>query len=116
MPVRVIEFSPPMEGLEGEFNTFRLGMAWSKRIVVGDTIWLMDKKQFLIFGSAIVTGIFVGKLRDMSDLYACRNHNQKGLDPEGANNRLIANMIKRYGPNMCDENKKVTVIEMKRTE
>lgn len=116
MSVRVIEFSPPMEGIEGEFNTFRLGGAWAKRVVPGDTVWLMDKKQFLIFGSATVTEIHVGKLNEMSDLYACHNHNQKGLDPEGANKRLITNMIKRYGPNMCDENKRVTVICMRRTE
>lgn len=114
--MRVLEFSPPMSGIEGEFNTFRLGVAWSKRVAPGDTVLLIDRKQFSVIGKAKITGVQVGSLRDMSALHARHNHNQKGLDPQGADERLIINMVKRYGPNKCDENKRVTVIGMKRIE
>lgn len=114
--MRVIEFSPPMSGIDGEFNTFRLGVAWSKRVAPGDTVLLIDRKQFSVIGKAQVTDVKVGSLRDMSALHARHNHNQKGLDPQGADERLMSNMIKRYGPHKCLHTTKVTVIGMKRIE
>jgi hypothetical protein len=114
--MRIIEFSPPMSGLDGEFNTFRLGIAWSKRLMPGDLVCLMNKKEFLLMGHAEVTAVHVGKLSDMSALHARRNHNQLGLPPDGAGERLIANMIKRYGPHKCLYDSKVTVIYMNRRQ
>lgn len=112
--MRVIEFSPPMSGLDGEFNTFRLGIAWSKRLAPGEIVLLIDKKQFLVIGHAEVTAIQVGELSDMSALHARRNHNQIGLDPDGAGERLIANMMRRYGPHKLSHTSRVTVIYLKR--
>lgn len=114
--LRVVEFTPPMSGLDGEFNTFRLGVAWSKRVVPGDEVLLLDKKTFSIIGRAEITEIHVGTLIDMSALHALRNHNQLGLDPEGAGERLRANMIRRYGPQKCGPESKVTVMQMKRID
>lgn len=112
----VIDFAPPMSGIEGEFNTFRLGPAWSKRLTSGEEVLLLDKKQCAVMGKAVITAIYVGTLRDMSALHARRNHNQQGLDPEGACERLMTNMIKRYGPHKLRETTRVTVIEMRKIE
>lgn len=114
--MHVIEFSPPMEGIDGEFNTFRLGMAWFKRLVRGEEVLLIDRKQFCVIGRATVTDIQTGPLREMSYQHGSHNHNQKHLPPDGAGERVIAAMIKRYGPNKCCDSSKVTVIYMKRTE
>jgi hypothetical protein len=114
--MRIIEFSPPMSGLEGEFNTFRLGVAWSKRLAPGDTVCLMNKKEFSLMGYAEVKAVHVGKLSDMSALHARRNHNQLGLPSDGAGERLIANMIRRYGPHKVNHTVKVTVIYMNRRQ
>lgn len=112
----VIEFSPPMMGIEGHFNTVRLGTKWSKCLNVGDRVLLVDKRKSEVMKSATVEAVAVGKLGEMAQLHAAQNHNQRGLDATGAPRRLIDNMIKRYGPNMCDENKRVTVIYLRAGE
>lgn len=112
--MHVIEFSPPMSGFDNEFNTFRVGVKWSKRLKVGDVVGLIDTKESKLFGIAEVVGIHQGKLRQVAEQHACRNHNQLGLDPAGAADRLIANMFKRYGPRIINDDKQTTVIELRR--
>lgn len=114
--MRILEFSPPMNGITGEFNTFRLSLAWSKRVAKGEIITLMDKKDCSSMGYAEVISVHVGKLHDMSALHARHNHNQIGLDPDGAGERLTANMIRRYGPHRCGLNSNVTIIYLKKLE
>lgn len=111
---RIIEFSPPIYGIDGEFNTFRLGVAWAKRLTPGERVLLVDKKNFSVMCCAEVTGLEVGVLREMGELHGFRNHNQKHLPQEGAGERITAAMIKRYGPNKCCETSKVTVIHLRR--
>lgn len=112
----VIEFAPPMSGFEGSFNTFRLGLKWSRVLKPGDKVLLVDKKQSMVFAVAQVEGVHTGKLSEMAQEHAARNHNQKGLDSLEAPSRLTVNMIKRYGPHKCSENSKVTVIDLRRTK
>lgn len=102
-----------MSGLEGTFNTFRLGLRYSKVLKPGDKVLLIDKAKMVCFGRATVKKVVVGKLRDMANFYAHDNHNQKETLPEQAPDSLVANMMKRYGPHICNENKKVTVIYLK---
>lgn len=111
--LRIIEFYPPMSGIDREFNTFRLGLAWSKRVCAGETVLLMDKKQFGLIGIAEVVEVHTGKLREMSALHGSRNHNQKHLPPDGAGERVVAAMVKRYGPNKCNYDSTVTVIYLR---
>lgn len=110
--LRIIDFSPPMSGIDGSFNTFRLGGTWSRRVQVGERVGLLDNKQMCLIGFATVTGVHTGKLNELSALHACRNHNQKHLPSDGAGERLMQAMIKRYGPHKCRENSLVTVIEL----
>lgn len=113
----VIEFAPPVEGLDGvlPFNTFRIGKVWASRVKDGDTVYLMDKKKMLIFGRATVGAVFTGKLRELAETHAVFNHNQiDNPDVESAPARLIANMQKRYGPHIAHDNKLTTVIYLRR--
>lgn len=109
----VIEFAPPMSGLDGSFNTVRLGGTWAKRLQQGEKILLMDKPKSSIFATAIVEGVIVGKLRDVAASHAAFNHNQKGTDAEGAPERLMTAMKKRYGPHKVNDNSRVTAIYLR---
>jgi len=112
--IHVIDFSAPMDGLTDEFNTVRLGMKLSRSLEPGDTVMLVEKPKSVLIGWAQVIRTDVGTLKDIAARYAALNHNQKGLDPDGAPARLIENMVKRYGPHKCGENSKVTMIHLKR--
>lgn len=114
--MRVIDFSPPMQGIAGEFNTFRLGGAWSRRLQPGERVALLDKKEMRLIGFATVAGVHTGKLDAMSAQHGFRNHNQKHLPTEGAGERVVQAMIKRYGPQKCRDTSLVTVIELKEFE
>jgi hypothetical protein len=119
MEQHVIEFAPPAEGLDGVsvFNTFRLGRVWHERLKEGDEVFLMWAKKMQVFGRAKVGPVHKGKLRELANLYAHLNHNQSANpDTAGAADRLIANMMKRYGPHICHENKLCTVIFLQRIE
>ena len=108
--MHIIEFSPPMLNLVGTFNTFRLGLRYSKLLKESDTVCLIDKKNLCVIGQAVVENIFKGRLDDMAMLYAHDNHNQLGLDVETAAERLMTAMLRRYGPQIVNESKIVTVI------
>jgi hypothetical protein len=115
----VIEFAPPAEGLDGvlPFNTFRLGRVWASRLRTGDNVFLMDKPHMKVFGLAVVGRLFTGKLRELAEVHAHLNHNQiADPDAEGAAERLIANMMKRYGPHICHDNKLTTCIYLRRVQ
>lgn len=114
MRLHVIDFSPPMEGFESFFNTFRLGTAWSKRVQVGERVLLMDNKLHTVFGAAEVAAIHVGKLGEMAAQHAALNHNQLGK--EDAAGRLIEGTIRRYGPHRTNVDKKYTVIYLRRVD
>ncbi|MEZ2310846.1 hypothetical protein AB6809_29800 [Paraburkholderia sp. RCC_158] len=115
----VIEFAPPAEGLDGvlPFNTFRIGKVWAGRLKEGDEVLLMWSKKMQVFGRATVGAIHTGKLRELAEQHAAFNHNQSGHpDVDGAPDRLIANMQKRYGPHIAHDNKLTTVIYLRRLE
>ena len=107
----VLEFAPPMENINGHFNTVRLGGAWAKRLATGDSVLLIAKFQTI--GQALVEHVEIGKLSEMAKLHAAQNHNQKSLDPGGAPERLVAAMIKRYGPHKVSHNSLCTVIYLR---
>lgn len=110
-PIPVLEFYPPMKGLDGRFNTFRLGLASSRRMKKGDYVLLIDKRTSAAFAKAKVTGVHTGTLREMASLYAAQNHNQRD-DPEHASENIVIALTKRYGPQMVNPDKKFTVIEL----
>jgi hypothetical protein len=113
MNLYAIDFTPPMSGFKGKFNTFRIGRVWSKRLKVGDEVLLLDKKQCLIFGRAVVTGLKTGALAELAEQCAYLNHNQKGQARDGAPERLMESLRKRYGPHIIHEGKLTTVIDLR---
>ena len=109
----VIEFAPPMTGFEGRFNTVRLGGTWGRRVKGGDRVLLLDKRVSAVFGTAEVEQVVVGRLNELAPAHAEHNHNQKGLDAQGAPERLVAGMKKRYGPQKVRDNSLVTFVYLR---
>ena len=105
-----LDFAPPIVGMEGVFNTFRLGIAWTKRVEPNDIILLTNKARSTVIGRAKVVDIKIGTLSEMAATDARFNHNHREYKTLVAAERLVESMIKRYGPQKCSENSKVTVI------
>lgn len=110
----VIGFIKPIIGLEGDFNTFRLGSFYAKRLSPGDTVYLLDEKEKLIIGRAEVTGVETGQLGEMLLIHAAKNHTELENDAGSAPERLFVTMKKIYGPHIATPERKVTVIYCRR--
>lgn len=116
MLIPVVGFIPPVVGLEGEFNTIRLGGAYAKKLKEGDTVFLMDQKSLMVFGTAIVQRVLLGTLKSMCEEHGSANHTELNNDAVGAPERLFKLVQKIYGPHIANETKKSCVIYMKRLE
>lgn len=116
MQVPVVGFIPPVEGVDAEFNTFRLGSAFSKRLKEGDEVFLMDEKSKTVFGRAAVTRVETGVLGELCLIHAKENHRERNSDPDGAAERLFKYLQKVYGSHIATLTKKSTVIYMRRLE
>lgn len=116
MEIQVLDFIPPVEGLEKDFNTFRLGGSLVKRLKEGQEVFLMDGKNKVIFGRAQVTRIEPGSLGELCLMHAKDNHRELTNEPMGAPERLFKYLQKIYGPHIAIANKKTCVIYMKRLE
>lgn len=116
MEVRVIGFIPPVVGVEGEFNTFRIGGFYEKRLSPGETVYLLNEKEKMIFGKAVVEKIDCGKLHEMCAIHGHLNHTELANDPTNAPERLFATLKKIHGPHIALPTKKTTVIFLRRIE
>ena len=116
MHMRVIGFIPPIIGLENRFNTFRLGTALSKRLCPGEEVILLNEREKIAFGKAIIEKVDVGRLDEMCALHAKNNHLELGQSSEESAARLYAVLQKIYGPHIVTPTKKATVIYCRRTE
>lgn len=116
MDTRVVGFIPPVIGVEGEFNTFRLGGFYAKNLSPGETVFLLNEKEKIVFGRAVVESIDVGKLGEMVAIHAHKNHTELTNDPMTAPERLGQTLRKIYGPHIATLTRKTTVIYLKRLD
>ena len=115
MDIPVIAFIPPIIGVEDEFNTFRLGLALSKRLEPGRIVALMNQKTMTIFCQAEVMGTATGPLLQMCIQHGAGNHSElENADIENSPARLFALMQQIYGPHIATEAKKTTVVMLRR--
>ncbi|MFW6855275.1 hypothetical protein ACODYM_28710 [Burkholderia gladioli] len=113
----VLSFKPPFEGLDGEFNTFRPGLAMAKRLAAGHGVFLMDSKRQVVFGTALVTRLEQGPLQQLCDGHAAFNHSQlSNPDKDGASARLMQIVTKLYGPHIASPTRPSVAIYLKRIE
>lgn len=116
MEARVIGFTPPVLGVEDRFNTFRIGGFYEKRLSPGEIVYLLNEKEKMVFGKAVVEKVEVGKLAEMCVIHGSQNHTELANEPSEAGRRLFATLQKIHGPHIALPTKKTTVIFLKRIE
>ncbi|EPW3311205.1 hypothetical protein ACWKBX_002277 [Acinetobacter baumannii] len=113
----VLDFVPPLQGMDDHFNTIRLGVTWSKKLAAGDRVYLQNSKTKMIEGLAIVDRVIVEKLGELCAYYGADNHTE--IDSEDkcrSAERLYKLTLKLYGPHIASAMKKSTVIYLRRIE
>lgn len=115
METPVLGFIPPHVGMDGEFNTFRLGGRKYKDLTIGSEVLLLDTRRDVIFGRAQVLDVTVGPLSALLAVYASENHTQLGQEGDHAE-RLYQTLRNIYGPHIVQPNKLTTCIKLKRLE
>ncbi|MGZ8172965.1 MAG: hypothetical protein ACXWT0_03830 [Methylobacter sp.] len=111
-----LKFKPPLRGFDNAtFNTFRCGVAWSKRVTPGSLVALVNAKTDEAFGYAKVTAAHVGEKRSMAELHGEFNHSIQALEIK---TNIADVMLKRLknssGSMIYNNNDKVTVIYLER--
>jgi hypothetical protein len=109
--MNIIKFGYPRRGLQGSFNTFRLGTGLAN-LKPGAQVELVDARSGKLLKLATVKGTSVGQLDQMAALHAHRAHNGKDHPADQRAELLIASMKRRYPPNRCTETSVVTVIDL----
>lgn len=116
MNIHYIGFIPPVVGIEGVFNTFRLGGLYRRILTLDEIVYLSDEKNRVVFGSARVTRILSATLMEACVLYGADNHTQlvRQIDDESSGAGVFKIMQKIYGPHIATPNKLTTVIYLDR--
>lgn len=110
----IIEFRDPA-GLELEFNTFRLGAAWAKRVAPGDVVALKQTGGE-IFGTAEVIVTHVGHFPEMNHKHGVDNHLAIAAEVEGKPFDLAKVLTESYGGHRFNIDSTVSVIELRRND
>jgi hypothetical protein len=101
-------------GLEDGFNTFRRGLGWARRVMVGQRVGLYDLKADQMFGQAVVENVISGPLEELLSIHASRNHLMKGL-PEEVTSEALHRLLRRlYGTTYAGLAETFTVLELRR--
>lgn len=108
--MKQIKFSYPRRGLEGRFNTFRLGAKLSRDLTPGEGVELVDARTGKLLKRATVTGVYVGDLTSMAQLHAREAHNWKAHPEAERPALLMGSLAKRYPPGRVHDHSVVTVV------
>jgi hypothetical protein len=101
-------------GLRKVANTVRVGVAWTKRLVPGQTIALYNSVKKSIFGYGRVLAMDSGPIADVLRDHAHANHLMLDTPPETAAARLHAWQRQQYGPQIIHDRTKLTAIYLLR--
>ena len=111
----VIGFIPPIVGVNGDFNTFRMGRRYAS-LSEGDEVFLMDEKRKVIFGRATVLDVSVGPLSALCAVFASENHTELDKNDGLSSERLYRTLSRIYGPHIVTPNKTATVVKLRRVK
>lgn len=96
------------------FVTFRLGLAWTKRVKPGDWVELTHKGQ--VIGHAHVDGFYVGRVKTVIRRYGKWHHLEEFPWRPGVIQRRFDSLKKLYGPKKLNEDSIITAIILQRKD
>lgn len=111
-----LDFVPPLSGFDGEFNTIRLGVKWTKLLKHGDVVYLQNSKDKMIFGKAEVISVEQDTFGQICLYHAKQNHSELDKDDGHHAARIYKLMVKLLGPHIVNHTKKACVIYLRRIE
>lgn len=112
----LLAFRPPIRGFDGRFNTFRLGQAWTKRVVDGSRVALMDTKSHEVFAVAAITDVHSGDKRTMAEQHGANNHNVRvtGVPAsEKVGDYMLRRLRNSFGKMIYENQSDATVLYMR---
>ena len=113
--IPALGFAPPLLGLDGAFNTIRLGEAWFCRLLNHKgAVALVNTKTMEVIGLAKVRSVATDKLKTVLSNHAAANHLMLEEDAETAPDKLFHYILKNYGPHLVSHERKATVIYLER--
>lgn len=113
--VPVISFQD-QTGLDGTCNTFRRGLGWQRRLVVGQRIGLLNLATNERLRDVRVAEVHGGKLGTLLDDHAAMNHMLRGGNYPDAAARLMNILIKLYGRNHAALDAEFSVVYMEKID
>lgn len=114
--IPVITFSPPIIGLQGRFNTMRMGRAWMEKLVIGESkVALVNGRTFEIIGLALVENLAVGFWDAMVELHAAENHLCNDIEVEDPIETVGKVLAQSYG-RFRKPSSELTVINLRRID
>lgn len=110
-----LKFKPPLRGFDNEnFNSFRIGTAWAKRLAPGSLVAIVNSKTNETFGHAEVIEVHTGEKSEMAKLHGEFNHTMLALN---VHDNIVEMMLKRLkttsGSMIYNSNDHVSVIYMR---
>lgn len=111
-----IDFLPPIQGIDGEFNTIRLGLKWAKVLKPQDRVYIQNSKDKMIIGQAEVVSVESDELGQICLYHAQNNHTEIDSTDGRSAERVYALMLKVLGPHIVNYKKKATVIYLRKIE
>ncbi len=103
-------------GLDQPSNTVRIGVAWTKRLKVGQAIALYNVRTQEVFGLAEVVSMFSGQIDDVLEHHAANNHLMLDTPAAEAPALLKAWQRQNYGPRIVNDATKITAIYLQRID
>lgn len=111
----VLAFTQP-KGIDDEFNTFRMGTTWVRRVAPGSVVGLLDGKTKSIIGQARVTAVYCGDKATMAKAYGEDNHLliARGIKGEAVQAFMLKVLRNTFGKLIYQSQEKATVIYLER--
>jgi hypothetical protein len=101
-------------GLHKVSNTMRVGVAWTKRLSLGQMIALFNVNSKEVFGRARVIGTYADNIVPMLIEHAPANHLFLETPPKEAAQQLHNWLKQNYGPRIINSETKLTAIYLLR--